>query len=275
LRLKIALLLIPLALIPVVLTGKSALELSATEGDDKQSVTGGTRTPVLVELFTSEGCSSCPPADELLTRLDQTQPVDGAEIITLSEHVDYWNRLGWTDPYSSSGFSARQTEYANAFGIDGAYTPQMVVDGRAQLVGSDSSSARNAIARAAREAKAAVTVKLASEDAPNGSIVVDVRAERPPGVSDGDSADVLLAIAESGLRSTVSRGENAGRRLSHTAVVRKLVSLGSVDSGAPFVAQPVVQVDKSWKRNNLKAVVFLQDRTTRLVFGAASVLLGK
>jgi hypothetical protein len=234
-------------------------------------------SPVLVELFTSEGCSNCPPADDLLTRLEQTQPVDRAEVIALSEHVDYWNRLGWTDPYSSPEFSARQNDYARAFDTDGVYTPQMVVDGRAQFVGSDSGKARQAIAGASRDSKAAVTVSLASEDTQAASLTLDVRAARLEKVSDGDSAEVLLAITESGLRSSVRRGENAGRRLSHTAVVRKLTTLGSVDSqgGAQFVAKPVVQIDKGWKRDGLKAVVFVQERTSRRVLGAASVSLGK
>jgi hypothetical protein len=277
LRLKIALVLIALALVAAVLAGKRAAKPSPIEGDDNQPAAGGPRAPVLVELFTSEGCSSCPPADELLTRLDQTQPVDGTEIIALSEHVDYWNRLGWTDPYSSSEFSARQNDYARAFDSDGVYTPQMVVDGRAQFVGSDSGKARKAIASASRDSKAAVTVSLASEDTRAGSITLDLRAERPQNVSEGDSAEVLLAITESGLRSSVSRGENAGRRLSHTAVVRKLTRLGSVDSqgGAQFVAKPAVQIDKGWKRDSLKAVVFVQERASRRVLAVAAAPLGK
>lgn len=266
-----------LALVAVGLIGRRAAVHYVSAAQDRLPAAGAQRVPVLLELFTSEGCSSCPPADDLLTRLEQTQPVDGAEVIALSEHVDYWNRLGWTDPYSSSEFSARQNDYARAFDTDGAYTPQMVVDGRAQFVGSDSGRARKAIASASRDSKAAVTVSLASEYARAGSITLDVRAERPPSVSEGDSAEVLLAITESGLRSSVSRGENAGRRLSHTAVVRKLTPLGSVNlqDEAHFVAKPVVQIDKGWRRDNLQAVVFVQERASRRVLGAASVWLAR
>ena len=111
------------------------------------------RTPVVVELFTSEGCSSCPPADELLAKLDKTQLIAGVEIIPLEFHVDYWNELGWTDPFSSSLFSERQNSYARAFGNGRIYTPQMVVDGGAEFVGSNSGRAYEAIRRAARRTK--------------------------------------------------------------------------------------------------------------------------
>lgn len=278
-RLKIALVLIvpALALVVVAFVGKRAAVRHASAAQDRPPAAGAQRVPVLVELFTSEGCSSCPPADELLTRLEQTQPVDGVEVIALSEHVDYWNRLGWTDPYSSSEFSARQNDYARAFDTDGVYTPQMIVDGRAQFVGGDSGRARKAIASASRDSKAPVSVSVASEDTRAGSITLDVRAERPQNVSESDSTEVLLAITESGLRSSVSRGENAGRRLSHTAVVRKLTALGSVDSqgGAQFVAKPVVQIPRGWKRDSMKAVVFVQEHTSRRVLGVAATPLGK
>src|SRR5262245_43533606 len=119
---------------------------------------GGVRSPVIVELFTSEGCSSCPPADAVLAQLQKTQPVAGAEVITLSEHVDYWNYIGWSDPFSSAAFSARQEAYSQAFGQERIYTPQMVVAGQAELVGTNMNKAREAIAKAAGSPKADVRV---------------------------------------------------------------------------------------------------------------------
>jgi hypothetical protein len=213
----------------------------------------------------------------LLSRLEQTQPIAGAEVIALSEHVDYWNHLGWTDPYSSAEFSKRQNDYASTFDTDEVYTPQMIVDGRTQLVGSNSNSARDAIANAARESKAKVTVTAAPDDKGAASITLAVHVEGLADTSKGDSVDVLLAITESGLRSNVSSGENAGRRLTHSAVVRRLSTLGEIDpeKSVTFTAQPVVQIDKTWKRDSLKAVVFVQERRGRRVLGAAVLPFAK
>lgn len=225
------------------------------------SAAAETRTPVIVELFTSEGCSSCPSADKLLSDIERTQPVANAQVLVLSEHVDYWNRLGWRDPFSTHGFSQRQSEYADAFHHDGVYTPQMVVDGHAEFVGSNSNNAKKAIAEAAGKPKAQVTITAGDK--------LTVNVDQVPGHAD---ADVLLAITESGLRSDVRSGENSGRQLTHTGVVRRLTVLGQTHDGA-FSSQTGAQLGADWKRGNLQAVVFVQDRKTKAILGAASVKL--
>ncbi|MDQ3918132.1 MAG: DUF1223 domain-containing protein, partial [Acidobacteriota bacterium] len=225
-------------------------------GGDAPFVVGGVRAPVVVELFTSEGCSSCPPADALLSRLDKEQPVEGAEVIALAQHVDYWNSLGWADPFSAHEFSERQGEYAARFGGDSVYTPQMVIDGGAEFPGGNSGRAFEAIAQAAREPKAEVSLARAAEQA-DGALRLSVRVVRLPKLTDGDTADVLLAVTESGLSSDVARGENAGHRLVHAGVVRSLKKIGYLSAATPpFADEPLVALDKGWRRENLRAVVF-------------------
>src|SRR5580693_8657178 len=140
--------------------------VQATGGTGRPANDSAQRTPVLVELFTSEGCSDCPPADALLERLDRSQPVSGAELIVLSEHVDYWNDIGWKDPFSSHEYSERQGSYAGQFGLGSVYTPQMVVDGRIQLVGSDERGAIEAIENATKAEKIPVSLSSAHCDWP-------------------------------------------------------------------------------------------------------------
>jgi hypothetical protein len=205
--------------------------------------------------------------------MDETQPVEGAEVIALAQHVDYWNQLGWSDPFSSHELSERQAVYARVFGSDGVYTPQMVVDGRAEFPGGNSGRAFDAIAQAAREPKAEVLLSRADArtdaDAP---VRLKLSVEKPPKLADGDAADVLLAITEGGLSSDVSRGENSGRKLTHVGVVRRLTKLGALGAGA-FSAETDVTVDKGWRRENLRAVVILQERASMRVVGASSIKL--
>jgi hypothetical protein len=231
------------------------------------------RSPVLVELFTSEGCSSCPPADEVLARLEKEQPVAGAEVIVLSQHVDYWNSLGWADPYSAAAFSQRQGEYSEAFHHDGVYTPQMIVDGRAEFNGSHWDQANDEIASAAKTPKALVQISRGDSSPVANTIPLNIRVENPPAISANDNAEVLLALTESNLQSSVARGENAGRNLSHTAVVRQLSVIGKIEpqGNKTFTATPVVTVDNTWTRQNLRAVAFLQEHGSRRVLGAASI----
>jgi hypothetical protein len=177
----------------------------------------GPRVPVLVELFTSEGCSSCPPADRLLERLHREQPVAGADVIVLSEHVDYWNYIGWKDPFSSPTFSARQQEYARRFRIDSVYTPQMVVDGLSQFVGSDSRAAESVIREAARKGKASFSIGDAG-----GKVELGL-APSP------DRMRIFVAkVKDEGL-SKVTRGENSGRELRHVRVATELKEIGRTE----------------------------------------------
>lgn len=284
LRLKLACVVAGLALFAA---GTGYKEGAAAQGvSASPRPADGKRAPVLVELFTSEGCSSCPPADALIARLEKTQPVAGAEVIALKEHVDYWNHLGWRDPYSSAEFSQRQNDYAQAFGSNQVYTPQMIVDGRIEFVGSSEGRARQAIQQEAQAPKAAVHLRLApgpsgqaqNPGTPKNAVLgipLDVRIEQLGETTPGDTPEVYLAITESNLHSEVLRGENAGSKFDHFAVVRELRGIGTANPQAPsaFSAQQVLRLAPSWKRENLRAVVFVQERRSRRVLGAASVAL--
>ncbi len=225
------------------------------------STSPAVRKTVVVELFTSEGCSSCPPADELLGRLRQEKIAEALEIIPLGLHVDYWNFQGWTDRFSSADYTRRQEKYAERFGIEGPYTPQMVVDGDQQFVGSDSSRARQAIARAAeRPQPAAVEIVAPAPDS------VEIHVKAP----ESTAGDVLLAVTEDNLSSKVRAGENNGRELRHWAVVRRLERLGRLRQGA-FAASVPLHFDRGWKREDLHIVMWVQEPEDGRIIGAASV----
>lgn len=228
-------------------------ELSETENIPTASAT---RQPVLVELFTSEGCSSCPPADKQLTFLETKQPGSQAEIITLAFHVDYWNRLGWTDEYSSPLYSQRQNSYAPKFNADSIYTPQMVVDGETEFVGSNAGKASQAITDAAKVQKGKVE---ASIDANKLKVVISSLPKH-------ENATVFLAVAEDGIVTDVKRGENAGSKLPHTSVVRELKMLAMIEAGKEsFSGEQIVETPAAWKRDNLKFVVFVQENASRKI----------
>ena len=233
---------------------------------------GPTRTPVVVELFTSEGCSSCPPADDLLSRMAQQQPIANVEVIALEEHVDYWNELGWVDPFSSREWTARQQVYAGVLGNGNAYTPQMVVDGKTEFVGSQSRKAWQAVQQAAAEQKARVTLRPGSSPE-SGAENWSVSITKLPETAGRDTAEVWLAITETGLRSAVKRGENAGEDLHHAAVVRSIRKIGEAKAGdeTSFSGDATVPLRAEWKRENLHSVVFVQEKKSRRILGAAAV----
>ena len=223
------------------------------------------RSPVLVELFTSEGCSSCPPADALLERLDRYQPVSGAELIVLSEHVDYWNDIGWKDPFSSHEYSERQSAYAAQFGLGSIYTPQMVVDGHIELVGSDERRATQAIENATKVRKTPVSISSSLSD--EKTITLHIETGPLPSSVTAESASVFLAIADNADESQVSRGENAGRTLKHVAVLRNLIRIGSVDRTTGFSRDMKVDLNAK-NRRNLRIAVIVQEASVGRVWGA-------
>ena len=215
-------------------------------------------TPVLVELFTSEGCSSCPPADALLARIEKEQPVPGALAIVLSQHVDYWDQLGWRDPFSNAQFTRRQSVYAGRFQAQGNYTPQMVVDGKVEFVGSDTRRALTAIAEAAKKPKSGV--RLTSVERKPGEWTVHVETDAVPA-----DAEVMLALVEPAATTQVTRGENGGRALPHVAIVRSLTAAGSVGKGSVYSKDVLLKPTSPSQR----AVVFVQAKNQGLVLGAA------
>jgi hypothetical protein len=198
------------------------------------------------------------------------------EVIALSEHVDYWNYIGWSDPFSSSVFSARQETYAQAFRSERIYTPQMIVDGQTEFVGSSMDKARQVIAKAARSPKAEVLISApkTKTDHKDPAIRLAIGVKNVPSVNRGDVAEVILAVTEDDLSSNVSRGENSGRKLTHTAVAREMRALGSVDpSTKSFNSETTVVIGNGWKRDALRVIVFVQERAHRRVLGAASLKL--
>lgn len=218
------------------------------------------QTPVVIELFTSEGCSSCPPADALLVQLSQKTP-PGVDLILLGEHVDYWNHDGWTDRFSSAQFSRRQSDYEEHLHVNGPYTPQMVVDGHLQLVGNDASALKHNLQLASAQPKIA-RVSLQWEAADHVKIAVQAPAPT--------RARVFVAITEDGLTTAIGGGENSGRTLRHAAVVRELRDVGNVKNGS-FEKAVEVSRHSGWSAANLKVAVLVQDSDGGPILGAASL----
>jgi len=224
-------------------------------------------TPVVVELFTSEGCSSCPPADALLQHLD-AQPVPGTQLIVLSEHVDYWNHIGWKDPYSSALFSQRQEMYAQHFNTGSVYTPEMVVDGNAEFVGSDGREAQRAITKAQSAEKLPVLISDALVDR-SGAVSAHVEVSGLTDSLRARSAEVIAVLALDHAESQVLRGENEGRRLRHVAVVRSLAKVGTISKEKGFSQEIRLKTDSGLMPPDLRLVVFVQDSGSGRILGAA------
>jgi len=232
----------------------------------KTTDAGLPRKTVVVELFTSEGCSSCPPADELLGHLRQELSAKNIQVIPLGFHVDYWDGLGWKDRFSSAGFTQRQEQYARALKVDGPYTPEMVVDGAVEFVGNNAGLAQQAIRQEASQPEVA-TVKISS----TGADQLNIQVKGASGSSSGNAL-VMLAITEDNLSTQVGSGENGGRTLHHAAVVRELRELGKLHEGS-FEGTAQIKLEKEWKLQDLRAIVFVQNGPSGKIEGASSVAL--
>jgi hypothetical protein len=220
-------------------------------------------TPILVELFTSEGCSDCPPADAFLKALDTAQPIPGAQLIVLEEHVDYWDDQGWRDPFSSHAFTVRQSEYVDRLHVEkGPYTPQMVVDGSEAFVGSNRPQAGRAFAKEVAVPK--VNVQISSLHVEAGKVFAHVET----GAVDS-KGEVFVVLALDHAQSQVSRGENSGRQLEHVAVVERLTDVGKVKKGESFSKDVAIKMDHPEK--DYRVVAFVQQADEGKVLGAAAM----
>lgn len=225
--------------------------------------------PVLVELFTSEGCSSCPPADALLAKLDEAQPIPGAHAIVLSEHVTYWDHEGWRDPFSLDAVTYRQKWYGDKFGLSDVYTPQMVVDGAVQFVGGDGSK----LVRAVEAAEATPKQELTIADAAWAGDSVRFAVHAPAGDAGNGKTELYAALAIDAAQTSVTGGENAGRMLRHVAVVRALKEIGPEARDGRPVALKLPNDKQIAATEPLRLVVFVVDKRTGHVLGIAEQVL--
>ena len=233
-----------------------------------QSSASSEDTPVVLELFTSEGCSSCPPADELLSRLGALT----TGVIPLAYHVDYWDSLGWSDPFSSSQWTMRQVEYVRAMQLSGSYTPQIVINGRWQCVGSDPNRIARAIATSrATPPPGVVTVRATPPAAGSHKLNVSVSAHIIRTAGD-KSLIVVVAIYENGLMAKIDGGENRGHRVRYDYTVRKIIPAFELrpTAGSALENELSVDLDPSWKLDHLGVAAFIQDETSLAIDGGVA-----
>ena len=227
-------------------------------GDESNNSSSTNKTPILVELFTAEGCSSCPPAEKILAKLQLEQPFEKVEVITLALHVDYWDGLGWRDKFASPLHTQRQSVYDRKFRTGRIYTPQMIVDGDTEFVGSDFGKAEKAITKAIKAEKA--DLRLSIEEDKLRIFISNIPKH--------DQSTVYLALAEDDLSSDIRGGENAGKNLTHVSVVRRLKALDRLEATQiSFEIEVPVQIAEDWKRENLNVIVFIQENKSRRILG--------
>lgn len=247
----------------------AALATDAEAGRAEQPVPEGERgtAPVVLELFTSQGCSSCPAADAVLSKLGASSELRG-RVVPLAFHVDYWNYIGWSDPFSSKAWTERQYAYGRALEQDNVYTPELVVNGRLHLNGSNERGILAEIDRASRAPNGKITVKV--DRGTPGQIVVDALAEIPSDL-DASRLEAYVVLFENDVTTSVRRGENGGRTLHNDFIVRRFERAFSIGASKGSTANGTVKVslDSDWKTKNLGVAAFLQDPTTMRIYGAA------
>lgn len=222
-------------------------------------------SPVLVELFTAEGCSSCPPADAFLMQIDAHQPIPGAQLIVLSEHMNYWND-SWPDPFASAQLTARQADYVHAFKLRSPYTPQLVVDGTTEVRLSEPQQIEQIFRAAAGGPK--LPIRVASIKAEPGTPAHFSGEVEVDGSTQQHKADVYLAIALDRVETKVLRGENRGKTIAHVAVVEYLSKLGSLKPGQQFKQTFRAPLERGLASNNDRLIVFVQETGNGKVVGA-------
>ena len=225
--------------------------------------------PVLVELFTSEGCSSCPPADIILQRLDTFQPIAGAQLIVLSEHVTYWDHDGWKDPNSSAALTDRQSSYETALGVKSAYTPQLIVDGAHEMQDNNPQQMEDVLKKAAGTPKVPVRISNVTVDPANPTVLrAHIEADADANL-EKHGADAFAALALDHVESQVLRGENGGHHLIHVAVVQQLTKIGKMSRGKNFAQDVQLKLAPGTDPKNLRIVALVQESGPGKVLGAA------
>jgi hypothetical protein len=225
------------------------------------------RTPILLELFTSEGCSSCPPADQVVQQLNASQPVPDAYLIVLSEHVDYWNHDGWKDPYSSPSMTDRQIAYVRALGLKEPYTPQIIVDGTGILQGSEQQMLQSLQKSAAAPDPVSIHLDSVSIDS-KGSPDVRGHIEIPASQQKKD-ADVYVALVLGHAESQVLSGENSGKHLTYVDVVQEIKKVGKLSKDKSFAQTFQIKLKPGTDPGNVRIVAFVQEPGPGQVLGAA------
>jgi len=247
------------------------LPLLAAKSQAPQSETppaaNSNANPVLVELFTSEGCSSCPPADIILQRLDDYQPIAGAQLIVLSEHVTYWDHDGWKDPNSSPALTDRQSSYETALGEKESFTPQFVVDGNHEVLINHIDLMEDVLKKAKDEPKIPIRIADVKVDPADPTILrahIDTDAN-----TEKRNADLYIAVALNHVESQVLKGENGGKHLVHVAVVQQLTKIGKLPKGKTFAQDVQLKLKPGTDLKNVRLVAFIQESGPGKLLGAA------